>query len=88
MGAGGSTQLIANNIANVEFFENNTLLGVVSNSLPLLSPIPEPVYALTWSNVPTGAFALKAIAVDTKGLIAIKAYRWPAGIVTKPGMAT
>jgi len=67
IGASGTKQLFWSNIISVEFFENNTLLGTASNSSMALSPSSEPLYSLTWSNVPTGTFALRAVAIDTNG---------------------
>ncbi|HEX4646635.1 MAG TPA: Ig-like domain-containing protein, partial [Verrucomicrobiae bacterium] len=60
-------------VTSVEFFENGTSLGVVTNP-PILysgiSDIFEPLdrlFCLTWSNAPPGAYALTAVATDNGG---------------------
>jgi len=44
-------------IANVEFYANSTLLGIVTSA----------PYSLTWSSVPAGDYALTAVATDATG---------------------
>ncbi|MGD0060950.1 MAG: Ig-like domain-containing protein, partial [Verrucomicrobiia bacterium] len=44
-------------IANVAFYANSTLLGIVTNA----------PYSLTWSSVPAGDYALTAVATDATG---------------------
>ena len=59
----------AGTVATVEFFANNLSLGVVSNSSQMVfSNISSaPLFPLTWSNVSTGTYALKAVATDMNG---------------------
>jgi len=56
-------------VATVQFFANDTSLGVVSNSSQVvvsnLSSVP--VFPLAWTNVPTGTYALHAVATDALG---------------------
>ncbi|HEX4644787.1 MAG TPA: Ig-like domain-containing protein, partial [Verrucomicrobiae bacterium] len=66
-------------VTSVEFFENGTSLGVVTNP-PILysgiSDIFEPLdrlFCLTWSNAPPGAYALTAVATDNGGAMATSA---------------
>ena len=59
-------------IATVQFFANNTSLGVVSNSSQMvftnISSVP--LFPLVWSNAPAGSYALTALATDAKGMTA------------------
>jgi hypothetical protein len=59
----------AGTVATVQFFANNASLGVVSNNTQTVftNVSTEPLYALAWSNVLTGSYALKAVATDTLG---------------------
>jgi Big-like domain-containing protein len=56
-------------VATVQFFANNASLGVVSNSSQTVytNVSTEPLYALSWSNVLAGNYALKAVATDVNG---------------------
>lgn len=54
-------------VATVTFVANNTVLGVVSNETVNANISSEPLYALPWSNVPVGSYALTAIATDLAG---------------------
>ncbi len=56
-------------VTTVEFFANNASLGVVSNTSQVIVPSVSTAYLfpLTWSNVPAGAYELKAVATDTNG---------------------
>ena len=56
-------------VATVEFFANDASLGVVSNSSQMIVPVISSaiLFPLTWSNVPTGSYSLKAVATDTNG---------------------
>ena len=51
---------LTGNIAQVQFFQGITSLGVVVN----------PPYTLVWSNAPFGNYALTAVAMDRNGLMA------------------
>jgi len=61
-------------VAQVEFFEGGTSLGVVTN-IPTLYitnrhgvfPIKNTSYCLTWTNVQPGAYTLTALATDNEG---------------------
>jgi Calx-beta domain/Bacterial Ig domain len=64
-------------VVQVEFFEGDHSLGVVTG--PTIVPMPldasvdpsvrplQPVYELTWTNVPAGAYVLTAVATDEGG---------------------
>jgi hypothetical protein len=58
-------------IASVQFFAGSNSLGIVTNGpgvqVTNLSIEPEPLFPLTWSNVPLGNFVLTAVAVDGVG---------------------
>jgi hypothetical protein len=56
-------------VATVQFFANNASLGMVSNSSQTVftNVSTEPLYALSWSNVLAGNYALKAVATDVNG---------------------
>ncbi len=56
-------------VASVQFFANNTSLGVVSNSSQMVftNVSSEPLFPFAWSNVATGSYALKAVATDVTG---------------------
>jgi hypothetical protein len=56
-------------VATVQFFANNTSLGVVSNSSQMVftNVSTELLFPLAWSNVLTGNYALKAVATDMNG---------------------
>ena len=56
-------------VATVQFFENNVSLGIVSNAAQAVftNISTEPLFALLWSNAPSGSYALTALATDTLG---------------------
>ncbi len=64
-------------VASVRFFEGKNLLGVVSNTPPVMArthhgdfPIRQTAYSLTWSNVAVGTYSLTAEATDNSGATA------------------
>jgi len=59
-------------IGTVEFFANRVSLGVVQNSGQLIASNVSsiPLFPLTWTNVPAGAYALQVVATDTNGYTA------------------
>ena len=61
----------AGTIASVQFFAGSNSLGIVTNGpgvqVTNLNIEPEPLFPLTWSNVPPGSYALTAVAVDGAG---------------------
>jgi len=61
-------------VTQVEFFENNKSLGVVTNVPPTyvtnrhgVYPIINTSYCLTWSNAQLGTYTLTAVATDNDG---------------------
>ncbi|MGZ4972164.1 MAG: Ig-like domain-containing protein, partial [Limisphaerales bacterium] len=58
-------------VATVEFFENGTSLGVKTNN-PASGSSINPFY-IYWTNVPTGAADLTALATDNKGATMLSA---------------
>ena len=67
-------------VTTVEFFEDKTSLGVVTNMGPYyvtnrhgVFPIPQTSYCLTWSNVALGTHTLTAVATDNGGVSATSA---------------
>ncbi|MGA2541252.1 MAG: Ig-like domain-containing protein [Verrucomicrobiota bacterium] len=75
-------------VADVQFFDGPTSLGVVSNWVmvdPPSSPGLPPgshAYFLTWTNAPAGIHVLTAVAVDTNGQSAVSI---PVTITVGPG---
>ena len=57
-------------VQTVEFFVGTTSLGVVSNSSQVMvtNISNQPLFPLTWSNVLSGSYALRAVATDSLGL--------------------
>jgi hypothetical protein len=51
---------VAGNITQVEFFQGTNSLGIVAGA----------PYGLVWNNVPSGNYALTAVATDNNGLMA------------------
>lgn len=58
----------SNHVANVEFFANSALLGVVSNGV-----WDSDTYCLSVTNLAVGNYRLKAVATDTGGISATSA---------------
>jgi hypothetical protein len=52
-------------VATIEFFEGTNSLGITTNNPLVLSPVNP--FQLTWSNVPPGAYTLRAKATDDDG---------------------
>jgi hypothetical protein len=57
-------------VASVEFFAGTTSLGVVTSGVTVTNHDRKVLtyYSLTWSNVPSGAYVLTAVAVDNSGM--------------------
>ena len=51
---------LAGNITQIQFFQGTNSLGIVTGT----------PYSLVWSNVPSGCYALTAVATDNNGLMA------------------
>jgi hypothetical protein len=67
-------------VVSVEFFEDTTSLGVVTNTGPAwvtnqhgVFPIQQTSYCLTWSNVALGTYTLTAVATDNGGAMSTSA---------------
>jgi len=60
-------------VETVELFEGTNSLGVVTNGPAVMSPINP--WHVFWTNVPVGAYALRAKATDDKGAIG-----WSEGV--------
>jgi hypothetical protein len=59
----------AGTVATVQFFAGSASLGVVSNGIQMVftNVSSEPLFALAWSNVVAGTYAIRAVATDTLG---------------------
>jgi phosphatidylethanolamine-binding protein (PEBP) family uncharacterized protein len=91
------TACFTDTVASVEFFVGTNSLGVVTNSPrglggPVAWPLPDGLFWLAWTNVPTGDYALTATAKDAAGNtltsaavdISVVTNFPPSVVITKP----
>ena len=65
LGLGASASDSDGTVARVDFYAGNTLVGT-DNSSP---------FTFSWSNVPAGTYAMKAVATDNRGATAMSGSR-------------